>query len=857
MKTIDIGKAFRSFLLFFIMAGFFGFCAVWGREANGDSHREIVEQLESSLPGQKATGEAACNTTQPEISERILPVEAPAQPGNRAPLGWDFNALMSCATSSHTRGGSKAGGAFFGEDLLGGTENTDSIHRNPTMAFDSNGTLYLAFEEQESTTSSIRVYCSTSYGIYWTSMGGLSVACPQELREPSLALGEGASQTLILAYILDDNSLPVPRISTKNLDNSGSWVVHPITVWSSWDGYAKPVVWTDSVQYNSWFVHLTCEGIFSAAAENVNVCTWRSTNFGNDWSNGIVALGNNDADAWLDPDGCFGTADHHVFLTCYNKTSKTLYAMKSVDDGQSWNAPLSVYVLDDEPAHSVDPEIAAAMNDPNLLICHTRHSTVQGSDCIGYAYSRTSGDSWSSGYTLNGSTSKDEFAPALIACEGGGSFHLTFTTADRKVKYSKRSQALSDSWLPSPEQVNEGSYASTQYPSKAIAAFWEYDKVFTAWSDFRDAQPDYDIYLDYAGNVDELTVPDDTATIQEAMDAMLFGKIYVEPGLYRENLDFKGKTLGILASEGADYTVINGMQNGPVVTIEDNDSMFTMLIGFTITNGFSLSGGGGFHLENSTPILGNNVIVDNNATLGGGIYCKNAYPYAVNNTVYGNWASAAGGGIYVNTMDVAEFSNSIFWNNSSPAGTNISYAGVEPDVIYCDVEGGWSGEGNIDSDPLFVDAANGDFHLLYASPCRDAGTDSLLVYPLVDNENDPRMDGDGLYDIGADEFYRHFYYKGAAKPGCPIVGRLVDVPDTTPMGIWFGMGVLESPMHTQWGEFFLVPPYIFVGPLGSMVADGVLDLYAELPVWPAAPYDIPAQAMIGDAFTNPMIIRVR
>jgi hypothetical protein len=66
---------------------------------------------------------------------------------------------------------------------------------------------------------------------------------------------------------------------------------------------------------------------------------------------------------------------------------------------------------------------------------------------------------------------------------------------------------------------------------------------------------------------------------------------------------------------------------------------------------------------------------------------------------------------------------------------------------YSDVQGGYSGEGNIDTDPLFVDPDNGDFHLSKNSPCKDAGTDAGVY---VDIDGDSRPQGSG-FDIGADE----------------------------------------------------------------------------------------------------------
>jgi hypothetical protein len=80
-------------------------------------------------------------------------------------------------------------------------------------------------------------------------------------------------------------------------------------------------------------------------------------------------------------------------------------------------------------------------------------------------------------------------------------------------------------------------------------------------------------------------------------------------------------------------------------------------------------------------------------------------------------------------------------------------------VTYSDVDGGYSGTGNINSDPLFV--GSGDYHLQSGSPCIDTGTSSGA--PAADIDGDSRgYDGDGLgsggtgdgsdYDMGSDEY---------------------------------------------------------------------------------------------------------
>lgn len=72
--------------------------------------------------------------------------------------------------------------------------------------------------------------------------------------------------------------------------------------------------------------------------------------------------------------------------------------------------------------------------------------------------------------------------------------------------------------------------------------------------------------------------------------------------------------------------------------------------------------------------------------------------------------------------------------------------------------------GNVTGDPLFVDADNGDFHLLPASPARDAGNGTAAL--PFDADGDPRLDPSGLSDLGVDEFYpRYVYFRPLPNPG--------------------------------------------------------------------------------------------
>jgi len=103
--------------------------------------------------------------------------------------------------------------------------------------------------------------------------------------------------------------------------------------------------------------------------------------------------------------------------------------------------------------------------------------------------------------------------------------------------------------------------------------------------------------------------------------------------------------------------------------------------------------------------------------------------------------------------------NCIIWDN----GTEELYAGDSGtfDVTYSCVEGTplYSGPGNINSDPCFIDAEGNDFHLDGNSLCIDAGDPGFEADANeTDIDGELRvMDGDAndtlVVDMGADEFY--------------------------------------------------------------------------------------------------------
>ena len=73
------------------------------------------------------------------------------------------------------------------------------------------------------------------------------------------------------------------------------------------------------------------------------------------------------------------------------------------------------------------------------------------------------------------------------------------------------------------------------------------------------------------------------------------------------------------------------------------------------------------------------------------------------------------------------------------------------DVRYSNIQYGFSGEGNISADPLFVDVGVGDVHLLAGSPAIDSGSNALSAE--VEYDMDHRARTIFTVDMGADEFW--------------------------------------------------------------------------------------------------------
>ncbi len=352
----------------------------------------------------------------------------------------------------------------------------------------------------------------------------------------------------------------------------------------------------------------------------------------------------------------------------------------------------------------------------------------------------------------------------------------------------------------------DGNTSTQQNPSNEYQDFGEYTVSLTVTNiyDFTDTKTKEDYIIvnasgyngpvwyisttgsdEYGNGSEELPF----ATIQHGIDVSAeTDTVLVQAGTYVGNVDFDGDLITVgslfLTTGDEDYissTIIDGDSN-PGVAGFYNVNSSTVLCGFTITNsaGGNYGGGincyladptlrnliitgnsaiyqgGGIKLENSNPILVDVTISNNTSESGAGIYCIASDPILRNVTLTGNTAVVSGGGIFCHTGSEPSLINSIIWNN---ALEEIYFPDIsDPNSItvsYSDIEGGEAGivtngnctvnwlDGNIDLDPMFVDAGSGDYHLQFESPCIDAGDPTLGFDP----------DG-SIADMGA-WFYDH------------------------------------------------------------------------------------------------------
>jgi len=270
--------------------------------------------------------------------------------------------------------------------------------------------------------------------------------------------------------------------------------------------------------------------------------------------------------------------------------------------------------------------------------------------------------------------------------------------------------------------------------------------------------------------------------------------------------------------------ICNGGESSPTITnctfignygdhgggMENFDRCNPIITNCTFSDNYANSRGGGLKNQGECdPTLTNCTFTDNLArSRGGGVYNRDSCnPVLINCIFNGNLAKNEYGGGICNRNFRPNCSltliNCTFAHNSAPSGTALACYSRDGlfrtflrvinciiwdsgniiwnddnspiEITYSDVRGGWSGQGNINTDPLFVDAdgadnifgtEDDDLRLSLGSPCIDAGDNSAVPQSVVtDLGGNPRI-VNGIVDMGAYEWTPApdvFYYVDAVS----------------------------------------------------------------------------------------------
>ena len=281
-------------------------------------------------------------------------------------------------------------------------------------------------------------------------------------------------------------------------------------------------------------------------------------------------------------------------------------------------------------------------------------------------------------------------------------------------------------------------------------------------------------FTSFSQEADTLHVPQETSSLQEAIDLVSDGGVIVlGEGTYEHGQTFvvDHKSITIQGCCSAEDVVLSGSNSHRVLDIFGDEDHEVVVQNLTIAFGRPGSDDHASALKvHDCQATFSQVIIENN---GGGTGNTVAYGSGRESTLFercivrnnsvenyaglrsstarkcilhgnGGWNNTAvlldcesynctvfgnGGGVHASGLSGGTAKNCVFWNNSAQSTYNPE------SVEYC-LNSGHSGEGNIEGNPLFVDAGAGEFGLMPASPAVDSGDPNPIFNDADGSRND-------------------------------------------------------------------------------------------------------------------------
>jgi len=144
----------------------------------------------------------------------------------------------------------------------------------------------------------------------------------------------------------------------------------------------------------------------------------------------------------------------------------------------------------------------------------------------------------------------------------------------------------------------------------------------------------------------------------------------------------------------------------------------------------------------------NCIFSGNHAAYGGAVICVDGTYQATNCTFSANHAVGGDGGA-ISAYGTTTVVNCIVYGNEADGSNDqIDNGGATPGVTYSDVQGAYTGTGNINVNPNFLGSGNDPYNLGSLSNVVDSGNAGATYYPTTDYLGQARVDYPGHTGTG-------------------------------------------------------------------------------------------------------------